>query len=213
MTNQETKRCSHCKRIKFLSDFALRTRRSDGAQYYDFYCRECRREASKRANVRAAHERNLQRKAERDAVTVGPEEKYCPSCKRVLPKNAFYKATKSDGLYTYCKECFCNKYTRGKKRPSKARTGVFRSPVDGRLRVLNGKPCGHKIYWSDNMLSVLRRYYATTSNKELSEMIGVCDRTVREKATELGLAKSRAYIHDRQSQAARIGWVTRRKQA
>lgn len=213
MTNPETKRCSHCKRIKFVTDFALRTRKSDGTQYYDYYCRECRREASKRDNVRAAHERNLQRKAERATIIVGPDEKFCPSCKRVLPKSSFYPAKKADGLHVYCKECFCNKYTRGKKRPSKARKGVFRSPSDGRLHVFNGKPCGHKLYWSENMLSVLRRYYATTSNKELSEMIGVCDRTVRDKATELGLTKSRTYIHDRQSQAAKIGWVMRRKQA
>lgn len=213
MTNQETKRCSHCKRIKFVTDFALRTRRSDGTQYYDYYCRECRHEASKRVNVRAAHERNMQRKAERAAIIVGHKEKYCPSCKRVLPKSSFYPAQKSDGLHTYCKECFCNKYTRDKKRPSKARTGVYRSHVDGRLRVLNGKPGGHKIHWSGDMLSILYRYYATTSNKDLAEMIGVSDRTVREKATELGLAKSRIYIHERQSQAARIAWTTRRKQA
>ena len=215
MTNQETKRCSHCKRIKFVTDFALLTRRSDGIQYYDSYCRECRREVRKKANREAAHERNLQRIALREAVVVGEGEKRCPCCNKALPHSAFYKNKNCpDGLHTYCKECYNNKYTRGKqRRPSMARIGVFRSTVDGRLRVLNGKSGGHKIYWTGDMLSLLHKHYATTSNKDLAGMIGLCDRVVREKATELGLVKSRQFIHERYSRAAKLRHIARRKQA
>ena len=212
MQNQETKRCGRCKRIKFVTDFALRTRRSDGTQYYDNYCRECRCEANRRANVRAAHERNKHRIAERASIVVGDNEKYCVSCKRVLPKEKFYKSkSEPDGLNTYCKECFYEKYIRDKPKQSRGKVGVFRSPIDGRVKVYNGKPCGQKLHWNGDMLYVLRTYFPNTSSEEIGEMIGVCGRVVREKAQELGLTKSREYIHSRYSHAARLGWATRRK--
>lgn len=39
------------------------------------------------------------------------------------------------------------------------------------------------------MISELKRYFPTTKNKELAELIGVSERTIVRKARELGLEK------------------------
>lgn len=61
-------------------------------------------------------------------------------------------------------------------------------------RIYEAGKAGAHLYWSQTMLDMLRRYYATTSNKEMGDMLGMSSRTVCRKAKEMGLEKSRAYL-------------------
>ena len=44
------------------------------------------------------------------------------------------------------------------------------------------------------MLSIMRRYYHNTINRDLAEMLGVSERTVVRKARELGLNKDADFM-------------------
>lgn len=44
------------------------------------------------------------------------------------------------------------------------------------------------------MLSIMRRHYHNTLNRELAEMLGVSERSVTRKAREMGLKKSREFM-------------------
>lgn len=44
------------------------------------------------------------------------------------------------------------------------------------------------------MLSIMRRYYHNTINRELAEMLGVSERSVTRKARELGLEKDKDFV-------------------
>ena len=44
------------------------------------------------------------------------------------------------------------------------------------------------------MLSDLKRHYATTKNKDLTDLLGVSMRTINRKAKELGLEKDKAWM-------------------
>ncbi len=50
------------------------------------------------------------------------------------------------------------------------------------------------IFWSEQMLSYLRKNFATTLNEELAEWLGVSTRTMIRKARELGLSKDVAWL-------------------
>lgn len=65
--------------------------------------------------------------------------------------------------------------------------GVFYNANKGRLMEHRG--CATRIYWSGDMLSLIRREFPTTLNEELAGMLGVSPRTLARKAKELGLTK------------------------
>lgn len=50
------------------------------------------------------------------------------------------------------------------------------------------------IYWTGNMLSLLKRHFPNTRNAELVELIGVSERSIARKAKQLGLEKSKSFI-------------------
>ena len=71
--------------------------------------------------------------------------------------------------------------------------GLERDPDSG--RVWEHKGYAKRIYWTGQMLSDLRNFYATTKNEELAGMLGVSPRTVVRKARELGLEKDPDWLH------------------
>lgn len=48
--------------------------------------------------------------------------------------------------------------------------------------------------WSPQMLSDLRRFFPTTLNQELAEILGVSPRTLIRKARQLGLQKDPTWL-------------------
>ena len=121
------------------------------------------------------------------------QSKRCAKCGEIKDASDFYIIKGKTGnrlVDSWCKACRINyNISYRKKHP----TGVYHDPYDGRLRVYEGKHAGRKVYWTGNMLSILRRYYPNTSNVEVAEMIGVSSRLVSKKANELGLSKSETY--------------------
>lgn len=122
----------------------------------------------------------------------------CPRCGRNLPMSEFYHM-KGNRIETYCKECararYREYYARSKKKPSY----VFKRP-DGILIQIDGKT--HRIYWSGNMLSMLRKYYPVTKNAEMVEMLGVSQCVIRRKANELGLSKAKEFLDSIRAETA-----------
>lgn len=149
------------------------------------------------------------------------ETKRCSRCGKEKPLEEFYASRKlkrdRSGYYLYhdslCKEC--RKAHNGAVKQSKKKIGVFRDPTDGRLYVHNGKHGCRKLYWTGDMLSILRRYYPCTPDTEVAEMIGVSYRTVCRKAKDLGLTKSRQYLIEYRSRTGKLNirLLARRKQA
>lgn len=83
--------CSKCKKSKELTNFTKDSRAKDGLQRI---CRECMSNFYK------------QRSARYELESTMPERKVCNDCKQDLPSSSFYQSKKrSDGLYSYCKEC------------------------------------------------------------------------------------------------------------
>ena len=55
---------------------------------------------------------------------------------------------------------------------------------------------GLRVYWNKQMLSDLCRWYSTTKNEELAEILGVSVRTMIRKARQLGLRKDSEWMHN-----------------
>lgn len=207
---QPTKRCSHCKRIKFVTDFYLFTSRKDGSKTYDTYCKECRKKLNSAKYRREQRERIDSARAFLESIPEG--YKLCSACKKVLPLEEFY-FLKCKGKHNHCcKECARERARKQcQKEPSKARKGVFRYK-DGRMYVFKGYKNGARtLYWSENMLSILKRYFPNTPNAEVAEMIGVSVTTLERKAQELGIAKSKTYLSEIGVRAGRLSGVVLRK--
>ena len=118
-------------------------------------------------------------------------KKVCYKCGRKLWLRDFYK--RSDGTYsTPCKECQRKQkkdwYDANRKKPD----GVFYDFETGRMMEHQG--ARKRIFWNENMLSVLKRYFPNTKNEEVAEMCGVSLRTVIRKARELGLQKDKNFV-------------------
>lgn len=124
----------------------------------------------------------------------GKVSKQCTKCGEVKNTGDFYLVKNRHGnrvVDSWCKECRIKGSARHRKvHPA----GIYQDPHDGRLRVYEGKRSGRKVYWNDNMLSVVKKYYPNTSNVEVAEMIGVSAKLVSAKAKELGLSKAKTYI-------------------
>lgn len=205
---QETKRCRFCGTIKFLTDFYEFTSRKDGSKHHDSYCKKCRSYANSKAYRNSQRERI-------DAIqslkaSVRENEKYCPRCKRVLPLSDFYIVKSTGKPVSFCKEC-SRERSRSYKCKSKAHNGVFVHKCDGRLRVFTGVKGGQKLYWTENMLSVLRRYYPNSPSFEVAEMIGVQRCSLDRKAKELGIKKSPEYIRRCRQKGGIAGGIAMRK--
>ena len=54
---------------------------------------------------------------------------------------------------------------------------------------------GIRVHWSQQMLCDLRRWFPTTKNNELADILGVSVRTMIRKARQLGLRKDSDWMH------------------
>lgn len=119
-------------------------------------------------------------------------KKICPRCGKKLWLRDFYRNKKNGVTSSYCKECMKEvkneEYAAKRKKPD----GVLMHGSYGRLMEHDG--FSTRIYWSGNMLSVLRRYFPNTKTEEVAEMLGVSRRTVIRKARELGLEKESGFL-------------------
>ncbi len=191
MPQQATKICARCHQEKPLTGY-YSTARKKGSVRYDSYCRECRIEYN-RAQYLRKHRENIEaRKVIRANTPDG--HKYCPRCKRIQPLDMFFFIPSTGKPYSYCREC-SRELARGHKKASKERQGVFRHK-DGRFYEHKGIYRSYTLYWSGNMLSVLRKYYPNTPNTEIAEMLGVSEATVYRKAHSIGLHKNEQYIRE-----------------
>ena len=117
------------------------------------------------------------------------EERRCGRCGEVKPFSEYYQVKGRPD--SWCKKC---RYEYSKKYAKrKYRDGIFYGH-DGKLRVYNGSSGYGKVYWNENMLSILRRHYPNSHNDEICEMIGVSRRCLTAKAREMGLKKSESYL-------------------
>jgi hypothetical protein len=91
----KAKKCKKCRKILPISHFNKSIYYKDG---FDSLCRKCSMELTQEYKIKWAEDR--------DKSPSNIDEKFCPSCNRVLPLSAFYvdDYTK-DGLRTYCIEC------------------------------------------------------------------------------------------------------------
>ena len=51
-----------------------------------------------------------------------------------------------------------------------------------------------RIFWSPEMISLMKRHYPSTKNEEMAGIVGVSVRTINRKAKELGLQKDPQWI-------------------
>lgn len=124
----------------------------------------------------------------------------CSTCGRDLPQDAFYPSDKYR-----CKECH-----RKQKKDSydKYHPDKFVNDKGQPMERHGKRPV---IYWNGNMLSILTRHFANTSNRELVELLGVSERTMIRKARELGLAKSRAFISQTAKENSIMGCIAQKR--
>ncbi len=96
-----------------------------------------------------------------------------------------------DGVPGVMNVCWCTSVN------STASTGrllavLFMHRTLGRL--VEHKGYSTRIFWNGNMLSIMRRHYHNTLNRELAEMLGVSERSVTRKAREMGLEKDKGFV-------------------
>ena len=70
--------------------------------------------------------------------------------------------------------------------------GLYHDPDTG--RVMEHQGYATRIHWNGNMISFLRRHFATTLNEEMADCLGVSMRTMIRKARELGLEKDPEWL-------------------
>lgn len=202
------KRCALCGEVFPIEMMGTCTSR--GKVYVGSWCPVCTKIRRKQSSE-AYNARQRQLTAERRAANA-PKEGHlrCCHCGQEKPMEEFRRESRSaTGYRNMCLEC-ARKYSRERyKRCKKTRKGVFFDSNVGRL--MDHRASSISIYWTENMLSILRRYYPNTSNAEVSEMTGVCKATVIKKARELGLCKSKEYIRNLHKQCGLLGAVANNK--
>lgn len=119
MPAEEGKRCSSCRTIRPIGDFAGRRVSTDGRQNM---CRACTSDYARRTRPRKLAE----------APVVPPGDKWCRRCEVVKRLGDFPKHRSThDRRQTYCRECFSAIY-----RERRAQAGLVTRPAD--------VPPGHK---------------------------------------------------------------------
>lgn len=124
---------------------------------------------------------------------VKKRKKVCTCCGTKKWLSEFYK-TPRGYVFSICKDC-CSAKARERYAKKKAENTANKSPKvvmhDGRLMYISGRTW--KLFWTENMLSIMRKHHANTSDRELGEMLGVSRQAVTKKAKEMGLKKSAEY--------------------
>ena len=199
------KRCSKCGQEKPISEFYSWKDSRNGAIRFDSKCKKC--------NIIAVAERRRpgieKRKAER-ALRIEEmersETKTCRVCGRVLPKSEFNKSIQhTGGLNTRCRQCSIavHRMYRSRKPHPKVTVGT-----DGRLYNYGTH---RTLYWTPQMISDLRRYFPTASNREVSEILGIDRNIIGAKAKELGLSKSDAYMQKLHKERGFMASISRKR--
>lgn len=127
----------------------------------------------------------------------------CRICNRDLPIESFYPSEFRKGRRPRCKECT----KEIKKSRAKLKGDIVR--VGDKLYI--SKRGFYGIYWTPNMISILKRHYPNSPNSEVCEMLGVSERTMNRKARELGLSKTQEYINKSAKVKSLFGLLARRK--
>lgn len=122
---------------------------------------------------------------------INKRKKVCPRCGRKLWMRKF-STLKNGSRSSWCHECILKykreQYLKHRKVPD----GTFmHRTLD---RVVEHSGYSTRIFWNGNMLSLMRRHYHNTINRELAEMLGVSERSVTRKARELGLVKDKDFV-------------------
>ena len=117
-------------------------------------------------------------------------KRVCPHCGRKLWMREFYPL-KNGGRSSWCHECVLVYKREQYRKHRKVADGTFMHRTLGRL--VEHKGYSTRIFWNGNMLSIMRRHYHNTLNRELAEMLGVSERSVTRKAREMGLEKDVLY--------------------
>lgn len=118
-------------------------------------------------------------------------KKICCQCGRKLWLRDFYRLANGE-RWGACKECQRKQKNDWYKANRKKPDGVFYDTKEARLMEHRG--ASKRIYWTGDMLSLLRRYFPNTKTEEVAEMIGVSHRTVIRKARELGIEKDADFL-------------------
>lgn len=118
-------------------------------------------------------------------------KRVCPHCGRKLWMREFYPL-KNGGRSSWCHECVLEYKRERYRKTRKVPDGTFMHRTQGRIVEHNGYST--RIFWNGNMLSIMRRHYYNTLNRELAEMLGVSERSVTRKAREMGLEKDKGFV-------------------
>ena len=102
-------------------------------------------------------------------------KRVCPHCGRKLWMREFYPL-KNGGRSSWCHECVLVYKREQYRKHRKVADGTFMHRTLGRL--VEHKGYSTRIFWNGNMLSIMRRHYHNTLNRELAEMLGVSERSV-----------------------------------
>jgi hypothetical protein len=110
VTENATKKCGHCKKVKSVKEFARDSSRADGLCVQ---CSECRSEFYRK------YRRGNVNRVSRGLGVVS--EKKCYRCKVKKSASEFHKRKGSkDGLDGYCKSCWIKLREEYKKRKTQA---------------------------------------------------------------------------------------------
>ena len=188
------KRCSQCGKEKPISEFYLRY---GGKKGHMAHCKQCHDDYARR-------KREEYRKAHPEPVYPEGYQRCC-HCHEVKPYSEYYRnRSRKNGIHAECKAC-----ERARER-KKTHPKIYRG-ADGRLYIGNSHTGRASLYWTPDMLSVLRRYFPNTPNREVAEMLGVHYMTVSVKAKELGLVKSAAYLRESGRKYGVLGGYAKRR--
>lgn len=116
-----------------------------------------------------------------------------------LPKEDFYPSDKYR-----CKECHKAANRRNHYEKTRHLYGII---INEKGQWINYQGRKKTIYWTGNMLSDLKRYFPTTKNAELAEMIGVSQRTLIRKARELGISKDEQWQKEQSRKNGFFGYL------
>ena len=92
-------------------------------------------------------------------------KRVCPHCGRKLWMREFYPL-KNGGRSSWCHECVLVYKREQYRKHRKVADGTFMHRTLGRL--VEHKGYSTRIFWNGNMLSIMRRHYHNTLNRELA---------------------------------------------
>ncbi len=121
-------------------------------------------------------------------------KRVCPHCGRKLWMREFYPL-KNGGRSSWCHECVLEYKRERYRKTRKVPDGTFMHRTQGRIVEHNGYST--RIFWNGNMLSIMRRHYHNTLNRELAEMLGVSERLPVDRQGYVEVEENWAYLYEK----------------